>query len=110
MFGAIDKLVGDEEFARSQFFLEGAHGADGDDAVHAEKFERVNVGAVIDFGRQNAMAAAVAGKEGDAFALEKPVTMASEGSPKGVLTRDFPAIGEAFHRIKAAAPMMPMLA
>jgi hypothetical protein len=49
------------------------------------------------------MAAAVAGKEGDAFAFEKASDDGFGRIAKGRFDADFPAIGEAFHRIKAAA-------
>ncbi len=63
--GAIDELVGDDELQRLVFFLERADGRDRENALDAELFEAVNVGAEVQFGGQNAVAASVAGQEGD---------------------------------------------
>src|SRR5882724_7363002 len=37
IFGAVDKLVGDEKFAGGKFLFDRAYGADGDDAIDTEK-------------------------------------------------------------------------
>jgi len=55
------KLVRHKKLAGAQIFLQRADGTDGNDTLNAEKFHRVDVGAEIEFGGKNAMAAAMAG-------------------------------------------------
>ena len=68
--GAVEKLVGHKKFAGAQILLQRADGANGNNALDAEKLHRVDVGAEVQFARKNSMAAAMAGKEGDALAFE----------------------------------------
>jgi hypothetical protein len=68
--GAVKKLIRDEEFARAQIFLQRAHGTDGNDALHPQKFHCVDIRAEVEFAREDAVPAAVAGEERDALALE----------------------------------------
>src|SRR5437870_8920620 len=55
---------------RMQRLLHAAYGAHGEDALHAQLLERVDVRAVIDLARREPMAPAVAGQKGDAHALQ----------------------------------------
>ena len=68
--GAIDELVGNDEVSGLVLFLERADGGDGEDALDAEFLEGVDVGAEVELGGKNAMAAAVAGEKGDLAAFE----------------------------------------
>src|SRR5258708_39752208 len=54
----VEKLVWDEKFSRPQIFFQRTNGAHGDNALHAQKFHRVDVRAVIDLACQDAMPAA----------------------------------------------------
>ena len=47
LFGAIKKLVNDDDVARLIFFLERPHGAHADDPLYAEFFHAPDVGAMI---------------------------------------------------------------
>ena len=78
----------------------------------AELLHGVDVGAEIDFAGQDAMATAMARQEGYALAFERcRVTMASDGSPKGVLTRISRVSGEARPWSRdPLPPMMPIVA
>ena len=55
--------IDQHEVARRQVFTQRPAGGDGDHIGDAGSFHRVDVGAVVDVGRRNAMAAAVAGQE-----------------------------------------------
>ncbi len=70
MEGAIDELVGDYEVGGLVLLFERADRGDGEDALDAEFLEGVDVGAEVQFRRKDAVAAAVAGEEGDLAAFE----------------------------------------
>ena len=70
MKGAVDELIGHDEVGGLVLFLERADGGDGEDALDAELLEGVDVGAEVQFGGKDAMAAAVAREEGDLAAFE----------------------------------------
>ena len=57
--GAVEELVGQNDIAGAIFFLEGANGADADDPGDAEFFHGPKIGAVIQFSREDAVAAAM---------------------------------------------------
>ena len=56
---AIKKLVREDKRLRGEVFAQRADGAEGDNALHAELLQAVDVGAEIQFRRQNAMPPAV---------------------------------------------------
>ena len=87
MEGAVDELVGNDEVGGLVLFLERTDGGDGEDALHAELLEGVDVGAEVQLGGKNAMAAAMARQEGDFAAFQFAQNEGSEGSPNGVSTR-----------------------
>jgi hypothetical protein len=103
MSRAINELVSDEKFAGREFFFERANRADGDDAIHADKFEGIDVGAVIDFRRKNAMAAAVSREERNPSTFEKARDDGFRGIAEGRVDADFLGVRKAFHVVKAAA-------
>ena len=55
MKGAVDELIGNDEVGGLVFFLERADGGDGDDALDAELFEGVDVGAEVQLRGQDTM-------------------------------------------------------
>ena len=69
--GPIEKLIRQDDVARPVFVLERPNGADADDPGHAELLHGPEVRAVVQFARQDAMAAPVPGKKND-FASTKP--------------------------------------
>src|ERR1700676_1279367 len=69
--GAIEELVGNEEFAGAQIFVERADGAHGNDAFDAKNFHGVYVGAIIDFAGKQAMPASVAREERYALRFQR---------------------------------------
>ena len=85
--GTIDELVGQHESAGRQLLAEGADRADRNDLGHARAFQRVDVGAVIDVGGREFVAAAVARQEDDLLPAERCLaSISSDGAPKGVST------------------------
>lgn len=102
-FGAIDKLIGKDNFAGLKFGLQGADSADADDPARAEFFHAEDVGAMVEFAWQDAMAASMARKKNNVaageFAGEKFVGRSAEG---GVDLHPF-LVGKTFDVVKAAA-------
>jgi hypothetical protein len=103
MEGAIDELVGDDEVSGLVLFLERADGGDGEDALDAELFEGVDVGAEVELGGQDAMAAAVAGKEGDFAAFELAEDEGVRGRAEGRFHGFLVDVGESRHGVEPAA-------
>ena len=63
--GAVEELVGQDDFARRVIVLERADRADADDPLDAKLLEAVDVGAVGDFVGEELVTAGVAGEEDD---------------------------------------------
>ena len=68
---AVEELVGDDEIERAMLFLERADGAEGDDALHAERFHAVDIGAEVQFRRRDAVTAPVAREKRHLLAGER---------------------------------------
>ena len=102
-FCAVEELIGDEEIHRRIIFAKRAHRADGNDVLDAENFQRIDVGAVIDFARREEMAASVARKKSDAAAFERAHDECIRGIAEGSLDADFTRVGKTRHLIEAAA-------
>src|SRR5260370_27322288 len=62
--GTIEELIGNHEIQRLVLFLHGSNGAKGDDTLHPELFEAVNVGPEVKLRGGDPMAAPVAGEKG----------------------------------------------
>ena len=67
--GAVDELVGDDELAGRQFLFQRTAGRHRNHVGHANAFQGVDIGAVVDRGRRLDMAAAMAGQEHQVGAL-----------------------------------------
>jgi hypothetical protein len=102
-FGAIDELIGEDDFARFEFGLQGADGADADDPADAELFHAVDVGAGVQFAGKNTMAAGVAREENDVSASEFAGEEFIGGIAEGGLDFDPFLIRKPFNTIEAAA-------
>ena len=63
LFRAVKKLVNHHNVRWLVFFLERADGADADNVRDSEFFQAVNIGAMVEFAREDSMAAAVAGEK-----------------------------------------------
>src|SRR5690242_11094223 len=103
VFGAVDELVHYHEFSRTQLLLERTDGADGNDALDTQNFQRVDVRAEVDFGGQDAMPAAMAREESDALPLKQAEHDGVRGIAERRLNANFPGVGQAGHGIKSAA-------
>src|SRR5665213_1621545 len=100
---AVVKLIGNQKIQRSQVLLQGADSAHRNHALDAEKLHGVNVGAIIDFRRREAMAPPVAREKRHA-----PVLYASDHKRIGWLSEwcfypDFSCRFGAGHRVESAA-------
>ncbi len=101
--GAIENWSTTRNSPGRKIFLEGADGADGNDALHTKQFHSVNIGAEIQFAGHEAVATAMARKEGHTLAFE----CANDNGVRGLAERGFHAnfasAGQAAHGIEAAA-------
>ena len=61
--GAVEKLRGQRHISRLEILAQGAHGAQRDDLFDAELFHAVNVGAEVDLGRHQHVAASMPGQK-----------------------------------------------
>src|SRR5882724_1340797 len=66
----VEELAGDHEIERLDVFLHAAHGGDRDDPLDAERLQSPDVGAEVQLGRREPVAAAVAWEEDDTAVLE----------------------------------------
>ena len=101
--GAVDELVGHDEVGGLVLFLERADGGDGENALHAELFHGVNVGAEVELGRKNAMAAAVAREKSDLAAFEFAENEGVRGCAEGRFDALLVNVGESGHGVEPAA-------
>src|SRR4029077_6701669 len=68
--GAVEELVGDDDVGRLVLELHRADGRDRDQLLDSQELEAEDVGAVVELGGEQAVAAAVARQEGDGAAVE----------------------------------------
>jgi hypothetical protein len=70
--GVVVELIGDAKLSRRQVLAHAADGAHRDDPLHAELLEAVNVGAVVQLGRHETVAAAMTRQEEDLHPAQVP--------------------------------------
>jgi hypothetical protein len=101
---SVKELVRNKKLAGPQIFLQRAHRAHGNDALHAQLFHRADIRAKIDFAGQNAVPAAVPRKKSDAL----PFQCAEHDGVRRVAERrfhtHFARVAEPAHRAQPAAP------
>src|SRR5215467_15758477 len=101
--GAIDELVDDDKIAGSQVLAEAADRRKRDDVSDAAAFQRVDIGAEVDFRRRQYMAAAVARNKHDRIAVQRPeAELVRSGAERALDAPPFD-IGEAVDIVEAAA-------
>ena len=103
MKGAVDELVGHDKVGWLVLFLERADGGDGQNALDAEFFECVDVGAEVQLRGQNAMAATVTSEEGHFAAFEVAEDKRVRRLAERRLNTYFAHICESGHGVKSAA-------
>ena len=96
-------LVGDDDVAGGVVFAQGAAGIDADDALDAEGFERVNVGAIVDLAGADLVSQPVPRQEGDFLFLQCANHDGRAGSAKGSVEIVFFCFGQAGHGVEAGA-------
>ncbi len=84
------------------FFLQRSDGAERQNAVDAQRFESVNIGAKVQLRRRMTMAAAVPRKKCDLFACELPHDVGIRRHAPRSFDHHFFVRGEAGHGIEAA--------
>ena len=100
---AIVELVGDKKIERLQILLQRADRADGDDPLHAKLLHGMDVGAIIDFRREKAMAARMSCEERDALSLERPHDERIRRGAERSLDAQLARVLEARHVVQPAA-------
>ena len=103
MTRAIEELIGNYEVERLVFFLQRTDRGHGDDPFHTELLEAINIGAKIQFGGKNAMAASMPRQECDFAPFESAQDVSVRRFAEWSLLPNFIYIGEARHRIQPAA-------
>ena len=68
----VNELVHNDEMAGRQIFSQGPHGGKGDDFRTANPLQRINIGAVIQRGGRDGVAAPMAGQKGAGHAIKPP--------------------------------------
>ena len=101
--GAVEELIGDQEFSRTQIFLQRANRADGDNPLYTDLLHRKDIGAEINFARENAVATAVARQKCHSFAFERTGYDGVGGITEGRLYANLAGVGQALHGVEAAA-------
>ena len=94
-------LVRNDDVTRRELLLQGAAGADADDALHPQRLQRINVGAVRDFARRDVMPDPVPRQEGNALPLQRADDDRGTGLSKGRDDVVFLCIAESRHGIQA---------
>ena len=107
--GPVHELVGDDHVQRRVFLLQRAHRGHGEDALHAQRLHRVDVGPEVQLAGQQLVAAGVAREEGHAAPLQLAHHQRVGRRPNGVSTATSRDAREALHLVEAAAADDPDL-
>ena len=100
---AIVKLIRQDDIERPVLLFERADGARGDDPLHTELFEAINVGAEVEFRGHDRVIAIMPRKKNDALPFKCADAVAIGRVSKRRLDFDLLNVRETFHLIKAAA-------
>ena len=92
--GAVEELVGHHDVERLELLAQAADGAGRDDLLDAEQLHGPDVGAVVDLGRQDAVAARVARQEGRGHAAQVAHEERVAGGSERGLELDFAGVVE----------------
>ena len=103
MDGAIDELVRDHKVGGLVLFLERANRRERQDALHAQVFHAVNVGAKVDFRRQDAVSAAMARKKRHLAPFQRAEHVSVRRFAERGLHCNFTDVCEAGHGIQTTA-------
>ena len=107
---AVHELVGDHHVQRRVLLLQRAHRGHGEDALHAQRLQREDVGAEVQLGRAGGGGrGAWRGRKATRLPSSSPTTIASDGLPERRLRRRPRALREALHLVEAAAADDPDL-
>src|ERR1035438_1909295 len=103
LLGAVEELVGQHNITRPVFGLERADGADANHPGHAELLHPPDVGAVVQFARQNPVATSMPGQEYDLAPRQLAGEKTVRGRAEGRLDIDPLLLGKAFDMIQPTA-------
>ena len=109
MKSAIDELVGDNEIGWLVLFLQGANCRDGENALHSEFLEGVDIGPEVQLRREDAVTATVAREERNPVSFQFAENEWVRWIPKGRFDAFFVDVGKSGHRVKPAAADNPDL-
>src|SRR5207248_11027910 len=102
--GAVEKLVGNHEFQRPVLLFKRAHRRYGDDPLHPQLLEAVNICPKIQLGRKNAMSSAVSCQESDFTPLKSSQNIGIGRRAERGSQFKFFDLFQPGHGIQAAAP------
>ena len=100
---AVEKLIDHHDVGRLVFLLQASDGADADDPAHAELFHAVNIGAMIQFARQDFVPATMSGQKDDVLPAKPPRQKLVRRFAERCRHRDPPFPLDACHLIQPAA-------
>lgn len=98
--GAVKKLVGEKNVFGSILFLEAADCRDGDNPAHIKVAHGPKVGAVIEFGGEDAVTASMTGEEDEAPTIELTNDQSVRRRAKRCVDNNFLPVREALNVIK----------
>jgi len=101
--GAVEELVGDDEFLRTMLLFERADGRKRENARHSELLHAVNVGAEVELRGRDAVSAAMAREKSDVAAGEGADHVVVGGLAEGGENGGFFVGFEAGHVVETAA-------
>jgi hypothetical protein len=102
--GGVDELIGHHDVAGGELLAQAPAGADGDDPLHPEGFQGIDVGAAVDLAGGDPMTAPMAGEESHPPPLQRPDDDGVAGIPEGRRDPHLLHVPQGFHLIEAAAP------
>ena len=104
---AVKKLIRNHKIHRFMFFFQRANGRDGNNPLHSQHFEAINVCAEVEFGRQNPVSASMPREKSDLASFQRTQHEGVRGLSKRGVQFDFTCFGQPGHRIKPAAADNP---
>jgi hypothetical protein len=103
LFGAVEKLVNDDNVARLIFLLQRPNGANADDPLNTELFHGPDIRAMVQFARQNPMAAPVSREKDDVAPAQFSGEQIVRRFPEGRFDLYPFLVREAFYAVKSGA-------
>src|SRR6185437_6596104 len=103
----VKKLIGNYKIQRFMFLFQRANGRDGNNPLHSQHFEAINVCSEVQFGRQNPMSASMPREKSNLSSFERAQYEGVGRRSKRGVQFDLACFGQPRHGIKSAAADNP---